>query len=735
VNGKVTGAVFVGDGTLDVDPVLAIEKRSMTLLTKGGPLHEEFNSLVLRFTDATHEEVTKSAGTSQGSAQGEGEYDGVRNALKDGLQFGYNLDGRILQDVMSTQPGGLFYAFVKGKRFDGKELLAIDPYGDPNLRPEEVVFTTYSDSRSGAWVSEHFKDEYKTGKATGTQQTYPVDMLRQKLDTQIEKSGKLTGDATSTFVANVDGVRVVPFDLFPTLRVASVTGQDGDALEFIQEAKENDPQFYVVLPHELKKGEKYRMRTQYAGKDAVSNQGSGNLFPVARSNWYPNSFFGDYAEYEMDFHIPKSMKIAATGDKLKDAMEGDQNVTTWQSPVGITVAGFNIGNFKGEEKKISQPDYGIESFANTTLPDNLQALQNNIDYREAHGEHVEAALGNMDTTSMMKKASAEAELSIKLYTDYFGPTSFKHVAMTQQTAGNFGQSWPQLVFMPITSFLDSTVRQQLMGADIGGYFKIVGPHEVAHQWWGHTVGFESYRDQWMSEGFAEMSASLFIQMVQHNSKEFINFWNDEKQLLTDKNREGFRAIDAGPLTQGYRMANSRTGGSIPRRLIYPKGGYILHMLRMMMWNNAKGDEAFKAMMHDFVTTYRDKAATTEDFKAMVEKHMTPDMDLDGNHRMDWFFNEYVYGTGLPTYKFEQSVGQSDKGPVLNFKITQSGVDPNFKMLVPVYVEMGNGKIGRLGSATLIGNTSQQSSVPLSGVKDMPKRAILNYYDDVLAMME
>src|SRR4051812_30906219 len=171
VNGKVTGAVFVGDGTLDVDPVLAIEKRSMTLLTKGGPLHEEFNSLVLRFTDATHEEVTKSAGTSQGSAQGEGEYDGVRNALKDGLQFGYNLDGRILQDVMSTQPGGLFYAFVKGKRFDGKELLAIDPYGDPNLRPEEVVFTTYSDSRSGAWVSEHFKDEYKTGKATGTQQT------------------------------------------------------------------------------------------------------------------------------------------------------------------------------------------------------------------------------------------------------------------------------------------------------------------------------------------------------------------------------------------------------------------------------------------------------------------------------------------------------------------------------------------------------------------------------------
>ena len=57
-------------------------------------------------------------------------------------------------------------------------------------------------------------------------------------------------------------------------------------------------------------------------------------------------------------------------------------------------------------------------------------------------------------------------------------------------------------------FFDTTVRHQL-GMDYGdrGYWKVVTPHEVAHQWWGHTVGFDSYRDQWMSEGFAEMSAS------------------------------------------------------------------------------------------------------------------------------------------------------------------------------------------------------------------------------------
>ena len=42
----------------------------------------------------------------------------------------------------------------------------------------------------------------------------------------------------------------------------------------------------------------------------------------------------------------------------------------------------------------------------------------------------------------------------------------------------------------------------------------------------------------------------------------------------------------------------------------------------MMWDRQSGDERFKETMRDFVTTYNGSAATTEDFKAMVEKHMS-----------------------------------------------------------------------------------------------------------------
>jgi hypothetical protein len=42
---------------------------------------------------------------------------------------------------------------------------------------------------------------------------------------------------------------------------------------------------------------------------------------------------------------------------------------------------------------------------------------------------------------------------------------------------------------------------------------------------------------------------------------------DERQLFVEKNAEGFRAIDVGPLTMGYREDHSRTDYGITRRLI------------------------------------------------------------------------------------------------------------------------------------------------------------------------
>jgi hypothetical protein len=736
VNGKVTGAVFIGDGSFDLVPPTNSEKRSVSLLTREPVVREEFTSLVLRFTDKTYDEIVAASPVKKGSPAGQDELNEINNALRKRHLINYNLAGRLLQDVMSDRPGRLFFAFIKGRKYNSKELFAIDPRGALGFEPEEVVFQTWDESRYGVWASFHFAEEYAAGKATSTQWTTPFDIQSHAIEAQVEKSARLSGSAITTFVVKEDGLQVLPFDLFPTLRVENVTGLNGEALDFIQEDKNEDADFYVVLPKPLKSGETYSLRTGYSGKDAVSNEEGGNYYPVARSNWYPNSRFGDYADYQMRFKVPKGLTLVAAGVKTSATNEGDWEVTQWQSPTPQTVAGFNMGRFKHEARKLNGMDFEVDSYANTELPGFIKEIQHEVEAIESEGgaaktarPQVNATLGSISMTDMMKKASGEGEYAVRLFTDYFGPIPYKNLYMTQQTAGNYGQAWPGLVYMPLTSFLDSTIRFQLTGFDPKGYFRVVGPHEVAHQWWGHTVGYSSYRDQWMSEGFSDLSASLFIQMVAKNNQEFIRFWNDQREYLTMVNQAGFRPIDIGPVTMGYRVASNRTGFDAYRRLIYPKGSYILHMIRMMMWDRKTGDENFKVTMRDFVKTYTGKPASTEDFKAMVEKHMTPEMDLDGNRKMDWFFDPYVYGTVLPSYRFEHSI----QNGVLSFKITQSKVPNDFKMPVPVYVELMDGRVSRLGSANIMGNTTVEQSIPLGQLK--VKRAMLMYYNDVLGIIE
>jgi hypothetical protein len=726
VQGRVTGAVFVGDGIFVLTPPPS-ELGMLKLLTKENEFSEKFEHMVLRFTDSTYDEIKKAGGAAWGGCDA-GLFKESQNTTRHKLKR--NLEARILQDLMSPRPGVLFVAFIHGKRYNDKELYTIDVHENR----DQVRFMTYDESKYGVWAS----FPLTAGSRSEIGQTVRIE--HQQLDTTMEKNANLSGKATTTFVSRVGGSRVIPFDLFRTLRVQSVTA-DGQALSFIQEDKNDDADFAVILPKPLTAGEKFSITTAYGGKEAVSNEGGGNYFPVSRMDWYPDNpgaSLGEYALYDMTFRIPKGMKMAATGELVSESNDGGQNVTVWKSEAPQTVAGFSFGKFKEEEAKLTKPEYLVQSFANQDPPDWVQGLQRAAsgDTLPTMGSHVGAgvALGTMNTTLLNKKALAEAELAVQVYTEYFGPSLFKHLQLTQQTACNFGQSWPELVWIPICYYFDTTVRHQL-GLDHGdrGYWKVVTPHEVAHQWWGHTIGFGSYRDQWMSEGFADMSASLYLTAIEKDPQKFIAFWNDERELLLERNAEGFRAIDAGPVTMGYRMSNSRTGFDLTRRLIYPKGAYILHMLRMMMHDRQTGDQLFKAMMQDFVRTYSGKAATTEDFKAMVEKHMTREMDLEGNQKMDWFFNEYVYGTQLPSYQMN---GTFDKGTdgdvVMTVKMSQSNVDEKFRMLVPIYLEGANGNTFFLARARLTGTSTFEQKIPLRGMKDVPRRAVINYYDDVLA---
>jgi aminopeptidase N len=166
----------------------------------------------------------------------------------------------------------------------------------------------------------------------------------------------------------------------------------------------------------------------------------------------------------------------------------------------------------------------------------------------------------------------------------------------------------------------------------------------------------------------------------------------------------------------------------PRFMTYPKGAYVLSMLRSLYRTNKDQDQGFIDMMHDFVESHRDEPASTESFKAIAEKHMPHAIDVENNGRLDWFFRQFVYGTEVPHYDFEYQASPGAEGKThIRMTITQSQVSDHFVMLVPIFGDFGKGLV-RLGQLPVVGNSSKSYDFDFS---DVPKKIQLNAYKEVL----
>jgi hypothetical protein len=109
------------------------------------------------------------------------------------------------------------------------------------------------------------------------------------------------------------------------------------------------------------------------------------------------------------------------------------------------------------------------------------------------------------------------------------------------------------------------------------------------------------------------------------------------------------------------------------------------------------------------------------------------VDLQGNGKLDWFFNEYVYGTELPHYTIssEFTVG-SDGVTSVHMKLTQSNVSKEFVMRIPLYLQMQNGNTVRLANVVIHGSDSIDWTFPIGKLPSPAKTMLLNYNADVLS---
>jgi hypothetical protein len=635
-----------------------------------------------------------------------------------------NVDADVLAAVYNPSHPEFLNAYLHGEKHrDLRFFLRTRVGAVPQINsPEEVALINYDPEgmEEGIWYLSHLRSEHSRHSASSAEDRRLFATHRYKIETVIAKNGHLFCSATVSFESLIAGERVLKFGLLPNLRVTRVTDDQGREIYFIQESHKEDGSFYAILPQAPPVGKEVSINVEYAGDKVLEEAGEGSYYVAARTSWYPNlNGFGEKASYDLIFKVPRKNKVVSIGKLQSESIEQDLSVTHWTTPVPVAVAGFNYGEYEKLELPDEITGYKISGYYLKTLPENLRGSR---------------ALQSLAPRSMTKYALEQTRAQMQLCSLYFGKSPYEEIHISEQPNFNFGQSWPSLVYLPISAYTDSTQRWMLFGqinAKFTGFVQEVTPHEVAHQWWGHAVGWASYHDQWLSEGFAEFSAGLFLQKAVAGDwrKDYVEFWSRLHDRILEKNSYGIAPNDAGPLWMGERLISPRTGNAY-QNVTYPKGAFVLQMLRSMMRsNNAKDtDLAFIDMMHDFVDSHRERPATTESFKAIAEKHMTKIMDLQGNGRLDWFFDEWVYGTQIPRYHFEYQLSPADGGGVkLHATLTQSEVDEHFAMLVPISADFGKGMV-RIGQVGISGNSSRNVDVLLPA---SPKKVVLNAAREIL----
>src|ERR1700722_6278896 len=271
VNGKVTGAIFKGQGHLRIIPPNEEESRNLFLQMHAEVVNEDFDRAVFRFTDSTADELLR-ASSGQGQAdsgfprdaqelQSFLRHHAVRSVMgSDGTYyvntFYGNLDLRLLEDVLSPAPGRYFMAAMHANKYEHLFFI-LDPHGVDIVAPEEVALLNWDSTNDVETIplAFHRAAEYASRTANGNEHNSPTTILDENLDVTIEKNGLLSNVATIDVRAEQDGVAVVPLALYPSLRVSEVAASNGAPLEWVQEKKDEDPDFGVVLAAPLKKGD------------------------------------------------------------------------------------------------------------------------------------------------------------------------------------------------------------------------------------------------------------------------------------------------------------------------------------------------------------------------------------------------------------------------------------------------------------------------------------------------
>jgi hypothetical protein len=404
--------------------------------------------------------------------------------------------------------------------------------------------------------------------------------------------------------------------------------------------------------------------------------------------WYPRSLEArSLAHFDLTFHTSDAYLLASVGERVDSARSGRQVSTRWVTAGPIRNASFNLGLFK---------DYTVRE---SGVPP--------VTVMVSEEAHRKLARVYVQQRRMRERVGEDMAKSLRFFQEMYGPAPVRHFYATEIPEFH-GEAFPGMVHLSWVTFQNTSSD---------GEDEVFRAHEVAHQWWGIGVDFTSYHDRWLSEGFADFSGLWYLQTVSKNNDRYFDMlrrWRASILL-----REG----EPGPISLGHRVFAVKDADQADyQTVVYRKGAWVLHMLRVLMLDLATmNEDRFTRMMRDFYQQYQARRASTEDFRRLVERHTGADMG--------WFFDQWVHSAAIPTYRVAHRVEPLGDGRYrVRLRVRQENVPDDFLMYVPVTVDLGKAGMARV--RVKVKGPLSELELPL--LPGEPKEVRFNDLEGVLA---
>ena len=615
--GEITGAVFTGEGEILLIPPTQVEKESLARFVHSPILEEQFSTAILRFTDQTARELI-AVGEKPEPDDPERPPDFPQRWNSLPRVFAVEDSPRIFEDLLGDSTLPYFHA-----RLEGNTLKWFDVVDDERA-PDAVSVIA-----AGRNADELFADRWcafpsKTSAARfANQEPGTVKALAYDIDTQLEPDNSMKGRADLLLESLSSSDRVLTFDFSRLLNVSKALNERGESLAVYSYPQQEDVeadnldkgwiQVVLAAPHPV--GERFHLRFNYQG-NVITDVGNNVLYVGERGDWYPNLGLGSPASFDLKFDYPESLTLVATGARIEEEAANGRTHSRWRSDGVFRVAGFNLGPYHSVERRVGKTT--VEVYATREAEAALEERHTRrsvshfvLPYNSrAHDPPLSIApdtVPPLAPAALLQSVAESASQALEYFENLFGPFPYSRLAISQ-IPGNFGQGWPELVYLPTLSFLRKSERSDLglpeKAEDLLSHGMVA--HEIAHQWWGNLLGWRTYHDQWLSEGLATYAAALDLSRQKDGDRRFHQLLRGYKLDLLSKGKSGMTNEASGPIWLGQRLSNSLTPHGYDT-IVYKKACWVLHMLRGLMRDPSTGsDERFFHLLRDFVATYQGK---------------------------------------------------------------------------------------------------------------------------------